>query len=330
MIKNLKTNLEKLKPNVNQYSLELNISKFIRWYKKNIFSNAKEYDFFVKPKLMKKHIDEIACKYKSELKYSYSDLFNLFNNTTPKSNVIYLFNKKRNYSFFINNFYEDKDYDSFAKLQHITYKNELILNKNKNKNTFRLQLNNNGDVQKIILEESSFDNSLINSFNIENIHLSNLYNMCKTNNILSKYQLKIIKNELKRVSLFEKFKEKFLNAIMYYLIKKEGAIYGPRIAFLWAFELDLDISIPIIYAINDNDYTVNEFINIAVKSGVPDDLEVIKNYFDKKFIYKYKLIKLNNIIPIINYDDSLNFDEQTQGQKEKTYKIKNVIYLNSK
>jgi len=79
----------------------------------------------------------------------------------------------------------------------------------------------------------------------------------------------------------------------YYLIKKEGAIYGPRIAFLWAFELDLDISIPIITRL----FQPGEYGNYVLVISTVSVISVIVGWLSIPIIRFYPLYEHNKKLP---------------------------------
>lgn len=75
------------------------------------------------------------------------------------------------------------------------------------------------------------------------------------------------------------FKEELLNCVMYRIIERGDGRIGPRRAYLFAKEFDLNIDIPLMYAYDFADWDLRSFINTYIKDGGSPDLECYMNYF---------------------------------------------------
>jgi len=90
---------------------------------------------------------------------------------------------------------------------------------------------------------------------------------------------------------------------MYRIIERGGNRIGPRRAFMFAKEFNLDINIPMKYGVDHSDPGLYHFISEYIKSGGAKDLVCISNYFSRE--KKNKLIDTITINDI--YHNALKF-----------------------
>ena len=77
-----------------------------------------------------------------------------------------------------------------------------------------------------------------------------------------------------------KMREEMLNAVMYRIIERGGAFYGPRRAFMFAKEFNRNIEIPMKYGIETLNYADRELIQEYAKAGGNPDIECYMGYFE--------------------------------------------------
>ena len=112
-----------------------------------------------------------------------------------------------------------------------------------------------------------------------------------------------LENKIDYYEINKKAKEEILNCVMYRIIERGGNRIGPRRAFMFAKEFNLDINVPMRYGIDHSDPGLYHFISEYIKAGGTKDLVCISNYFSRE--KKNKLIDTITINDI--YHNALKF-----------------------
>lgn len=295
-----------------QYSIESKIDKYL--------NSCPSYDV----KLIKDFIEKMAVWY--ELRYSDYELNNIINNNKKKTieelswkndavrNVIELFddkNKETIYEFLellswsdaynIRSFIDSLTDDEQDLLKKPSYITEINFWQNNSIKTF--YLTTKGQV-RTLKEASKF--YLINNrgekIKFNDINIEELVKVLETNEFgVDESDIDTLKEIITDYKDSCQLKEGLLDSVMYRIIERGGALYGPYRAFLFAKEFNRDIDIPMQYGIDCNFPYSRSFINEYLKAGGSQDLVCCVNYFDDNI----ELVTIKDLLKTI-YDSELD------------------------
>ena len=129
-----------------------------------------------------------------------------------------------------------------------------------------------------------FSYGKINEKDILNMHIKDVLELFKEKNInLPKNNQ--LEEAIKEYEKYIYFKDELLNCVMYRIIERGGNRIGPRRGFLFAKEFNRNIDIPMMYAVDNSDPGLREFMNLYIKSGGRTDLVCYENYFVRTKYY---------------------------------------------
>lgn len=119
-------------------------------------------------------------------------------------------------------------------------------------------------------------------------------------------------------------KEEILNCVMYKIIKRGQNIIGPRRAFLFAKEFDINIDIPMTYGIDYSDANLRLFINEYIKAGEKKDLVCYVDYFYSDFEYKLeKSITIEELLKSLSCNNKVFYTPEEERLHQSLVNILN-------
>ena len=305
-----------------QYSIESKIDKYL--------NSCPSYDV----KLIKDFIEKMAIWY--ELRYSDYELNNIINNNEKKTieelswkndavrNVIELFddkNKETIYEFLellswsdaynIRSFIDSLTDDEQDLLKKPSYITEINFWQNNSIRTFYLttkgQVRTLKEASKFYLFNNKGEKIKFNDINIEE-----LVKVLETNDFdVDESDIDKLKEIIADYKDSCRLKEGLLDSVMYRIIERGGALYGPYRAFLFAKEFNRDIDIPMQYGIDYNFPHSRSFINEYLKAGGSKNLVCCANYFDDNI----ELVTIKDLLKTI-YESALDEIKRSPEETE--------------
>ena len=281
---------------ITKKSIDLNrkIDEFIEWYKeeyiKGNYTEIGEYHF---PIELRNLIEKVAVWY--EIRYPSYEVNRLYhcmgeeftkideeifeknqyiNDNFDKNSDVRLleWDKLLNTHAFINSLpFEEKN--MFFKPQYID-----ILYLRSNISSVHFHLTKKGFVKEAE-NIGLYTNNVIKDEELKGLHLKDVLRLFKEKNELLPDNN--IEKEIKKYERSSILKERFLNSILYRIIERGGNRIGPRRAFMFAKEFNLNIDIPMMYSIDMSDPGLRLFMNEYIKSGGKKDLNCYIDYFNK-------------------------------------------------
>lgn len=302
---------------ITNYELDDKVNKFIEWYKKNkVIGHYTDIGVFHEPKRLRDFIEKMAVWY--ELRYPEYEVNRLMpgsNQDNKEINSIMFYNNKE-INKLINqtnniidiNWFEFYNFDRFIK--SLPYDEASFLNKPDYGGLVYLKIggiNTHFHIDSNGIIEEAEQLGLATKYQIRNkdVEGRSLYYLLNT---LKQLQIDLpknneLENKIEYNEIKEKVREGVFNSVMYRIIERGGNRIGPRRAFMFAKEFNLDINIPMKYGVDHSDPGLYHFISEYIKAGGTKDLVCISNYFSRE--KKNKLIDTITINDI--YHNALKF-----------------------
>lgn len=309
-------NYSKTKQMDNQDNLDKNIHSFLNWYRQFLLDN----DIFLSDlddtiKNMENLIDKMAIWY--ELRYPDYEIGKLlpYGNTERQDINKTMF---ENNSYIKDLLYDDEDvkclewadfYNKEAFIKSLPNREKRYFSNpkypsivywNVNQISAHLHLSADGFVE--YSEFMSFVDPNILDQELTGKHIKEVVELLKEMKIefpIENEFEKAIKNYHDKIYL----KEELLHCVMYKIIQRGQNRIGPRRAFLFAKEFDINIDIPMIYGIDYSDLNLKIFINEYIKAGGTKDLACYVNYFCSDSDNLEKIITIETLLKSINYSN---------------------------
>ena len=290
--------------------LDDKVDDFIDWYFENMVKgNYTDIGEYHKPKEMRNFIEKMAVWY--ELRYPDYEINRLMPGSSQASTKINEVMFQDNL-YIKNNFDENSDinllewdnfYNTKAFINSLPWEERYLFAKAKYKNLVyidsylrlaHLHLTPKGFVE-LAEEFESYTDFKVKDDELKGMHAKDVVKFLKEKGI-SLPKGNELEETIKNVEKLNYQKEEMLNCVMYRIIERGGNRIGPRRAFLFAKEFNLNINIPMIYGIDFSDPGLRDFVNEYIKAGGSIDLECYQNYFSKtRDRQKLKTIKLGEI-----------------------------------
>ena len=113
-------------------------------------------------------------------------------------------------------------------------------------------------------------------------------------------------------------KERILNCAMYRIIERGGWRIGPRRAFLFAKEFNLNIDIPMMFGVDFTDPGLRLFINDYIKAGGSKKLMCYVNYFsNSEGSAKLQTISIQDLILTLRNSSTSFYTEEEHALHQR-------------
>lgn len=126
-------------------------------------------------------------------------------------------------------------------------------------------------------------------------NIKDVYQRLLQSKYYSEEDLEDIKTAIEEYDKKVKVKNGVLNSVMYKLIMSDSFLIGPRRAFKFAQEFNLDIRVPFMYGLNSGPYGRREFINKGLALGLTKDTECYFNSYENG-AYRTRLMTIEDIL----------------------------------
>ena len=168
---------------------------------------------------------------------------------------------------------------------------------------------------------SLWTRNTIKDDDIEGMHIKDAVKLIKDNGFKLPEDNELEK-VINKVDKLLSQREEVLNCAMYRIIERGSTRIGPRRAFLFAKEFNLNIAIPMVYGIDYSDPGLRIFVNEYIKAGGDTDLEC---YVDYHFYKNDKICDITTIDHIIKTKGNNCGEFYTEEEKILHQRLVNIL-----